>query len=74
MVDDSSSVFVFVIDGVWQGRINVAGDLAAGVWRHHSADFCQSLFIPEGVTPLTGPPPTTNVEPPLAQPPMTTAP
>jgi hypothetical protein len=66
-------VFVLEIDGVWQGRVNVSGDPALGVWRHNSADFCQSLFIPEGVTPLTGPP-TTSVALPPPQPPMTTAP
>lgn len=73
VVDASSSVFVLEIDGAWQGRVNVSGDPAAGVWRHNSADFCQSLFIPDGVTPVT-PPPTTNVEPPAPQPPVTTAP
>ncbi len=73
VIDATSSVFVLDLDGVWQGRIDVAGDPALGVWRHNSADFCQSLFIPEGVTPLTGPP-TTNVEPPRPQPPMPTTP
>lgn len=73
VIDATSSVFVLEFDGVWQGRVNVSGDPAVGVWRHNSADFCQSLFIPEGVTPLTGPP-TTNVAPPPPQPPMTTAP
>lgn len=73
VIDATSSVFVLEIDGVWQGRVNVSGDPALGVWRHNSADFCQSLFIPEGVTPLTGPP-TTSVALPPPQPPMTTAP
>jgi hypothetical protein len=73
VIDATSSVFVLEIDGVWQGRINVAGDPAAGVWRHNSADFCQSVFIPDGVTPPTQPPATTFA-PPLPQPPMTPAP
>lgn len=70
---DGDSSFVLEVDGVRQAVISVAGDRARGVWRHNSADVCQSLFLPEGyVLPTTMPVVTTA--PPPAQPPDTTAP
>jgi hypothetical protein len=74
VVDDTSSVFVLEIDGVWQGRVDVAGDPSLGVWRHNSADLCQSLSVPDGVAPPTEPPTTPPITAPVRVPPATTAP
>lgn len=73
VTDDSQSYFALEVDGVRQGVISVSGDPALGVWRHGSADLCQSLFLPDGYVPPTTAPAASTTAPPR-QPPITTAP
>jgi hypothetical protein len=73
VASDSQSYFVLEVDGAREAVVSVSGDPALGVWRHGSADLCQSLFLPEGYVPPTTVPVVTSAPPP-PQPPVTTAP
>lgn len=73
VVSDSQSYFVLESGGVRQAVVSVSGDPVLGVWRHGSADLCQSLFLPDGYVPPTDVTVVT-APPPVRQPAATTAP